>query len=829
MTKWVVAVLVVLGVLAAWLLIRDRGSVVDGPGVDPFLDAAAKDATETRRLPRISPKPASAGVPDDDPSGSRAISGLVVSEAGAPVVGAALQAYDSRRPWTSRLGPGEASLASTTAGADGRFELLMPAGVDTVSLFASEPRFAATIRRGVLVGSLDVLVIMKPGVRLSGRVLDTSRRPVSGAEIAWRPILSIGDTPHGRHTATTAGAYSIDGLPEGVYLDVRAVGHPDRLIEVIDLHEDRELDLILGDGVTVRGRVIGESTGAPLPAARVEAWRCEGLVAQRDVTLRRIARLAATVGRPDGTFELTDLPVPSPDLPMAFGESHVGLWVVHEAAAPAYVRLGLARSKTMDVGDVALFGRGGIRGRVVDRSGRPLPNLGLLLTTPQQGLLRSLTPTNLSPTDWRRFEEFPAASRLTVETNAEGIYEFGDVPVPHVGGQATVRVLPRVSQGWSVKVATAPGRTVTAPDLIVDADPNARFFGKTVDGRDETPLGRVRIDVDEDTSVVTRSDGTFEFPLFPGPVMPGGSGLSIKSGFVPKRFSLSAVTSAESRAVIAMTPAKSIGGRLLDSAGAPVAGAYVRVVDGRVRLGDVLGHRGLGAHPSQHALVRTNAEGRFAASALPGGPYHVIAEVPRPKPPYRRAVASGIQDGADSVTLRLADPVAEGGPGRHVMRVVSARTGTVIPLEGPPRVAGSNGTSQELRFVGSGTYELEGFTGATVELSLRPINRPPVGRRQPIPDGDFEIVLPDVLSIQGHVSGAGSIEDARFEAVDEARMEVVATATVKDGRIEVFDLPPGRYLLRVAAPSSLRLTSTTPVTAVVGDRPVNVSLIVAKD
>ena len=80
---------------------------------------------------------------------------------------------------------------------------------------------------------------------------------------------------------------------------------------------------------------------------------------------------------------------------------------------------------------------------------------------------------------------------------------------------------------------------------------------------------------------------------------------------------------------------KAVEGRVLDVSGAPVAGVYVRIFNGRVSLEELIGHRGLQSPGDQYGMARTDATGRFSFTQVPAGPYHLVAEVPRQEPPAR--------------------------------------------------------------------------------------------------------------------------------------------------------------------------------------------------
>jgi hypothetical protein len=180
--------------------------------------------------------------------------------------------------------PGQTSLRFGSSAAvqfrsdDGRFEMeRLPAGPATI-------RVKATGFRPTEVSSLmlpvaeEIVVSMKPGVTVEGRVLDaTSRRPIANATISWREgdsadpaeemMLALG---LGERTTISDGngQFLLTDLPPSRI--TLSVNHQERpaVRRAIDAARERRVEVMLGEGAEVAGFVMAETTG-PVPGATV--------------------------------------------------------------------------------------------------------------------------------------------------------------------------------------------------------------------------------------------------------------------------------------------------------------------------------------------------------------------------------------------------------------------------------------------------------------------------------------------------------------------------------------------------------------------------------
>jgi Zn-dependent protease len=154
---------------------------------------------------------------------------------------------------------------------DGRFEMEgLPAGPATIRVRAAGFR-PAEMTSLVLPMNDDLVVAMKPGVTVAGRILgQASRRPVPNAVISWREgqtpdpaeemMLSLGLGE--RTTMSDAGGeFLLTDLPPSlVTLSVSHQEHPS-VRRAVDAARERRVEIMLGGGAEVTGIVMAETSG----------------------------------------------------------------------------------------------------------------------------------------------------------------------------------------------------------------------------------------------------------------------------------------------------------------------------------------------------------------------------------------------------------------------------------------------------------------------------------------------------------------------------------------------------------------------------------------
>ncbi len=179
--------------------------------------------------------------------------------------------------------PGQTSLRFGSSAAvqfrsdDGRFEMeKLPAGPATIRVKASGFR-PAEVSSLVLPLAEEIVVPMKPGVSVEGRILDaTSRRPITNATISWREgdsadpaeemMLALG---LGERTTISDGngQFLLTDLPPSrITLSVSHQEHP-AVRRAVDAAREHRVEVILGEGAEVTGLVMADTTGPVAGAA----------------------------------------------------------------------------------------------------------------------------------------------------------------------------------------------------------------------------------------------------------------------------------------------------------------------------------------------------------------------------------------------------------------------------------------------------------------------------------------------------------------------------------------------------------------------------------
>ena len=223
---------------------------------------------------------------------------IVLKTAGA--VRGRVEDGDTKRPVTdfsiSRSGPrggggiqiaiGRGGGDQTFQSDDGTFELTdVPPGKWTIRGAAAGYRSAEA--SGVEVGEGEtkegVVLSLKKGGGLSGRVVDPRGTAVANASVTWHPAetgggpmgaamarMMGGGGGGGSTTSDADGHFQFDGLPDA-RVTVTA-SHPDYLDASRDIDPSREtaVDLSLGTGASISGTVVGGDGRSPLPGALVQ-------------------------------------------------------------------------------------------------------------------------------------------------------------------------------------------------------------------------------------------------------------------------------------------------------------------------------------------------------------------------------------------------------------------------------------------------------------------------------------------------------------------------------------------------------------------------------
>jgi uncharacterized GH25 family protein len=201
---------------------------------------------------------------------------VVHADTGSPVTEFSVERL-ARAPGQTTLRFGS-SAAVQFRSDDGRFEMeKVPAGPATLRVKAAGFR-PAEIASLALPTAEEIVVAMKPGARVEGRVLDaTSRRPIANAMVSWREgdsadpaeemMLALG---LGERTTISDGngQFLLTDLPPSrITISVNHQEHP-ALRRTVEAARERRVEILLGEGAEVTGQVIADATG-PVPGATV--------------------------------------------------------------------------------------------------------------------------------------------------------------------------------------------------------------------------------------------------------------------------------------------------------------------------------------------------------------------------------------------------------------------------------------------------------------------------------------------------------------------------------------------------------------------------------
>jgi protocatechuate 3,4-dioxygenase beta subunit len=169
---------------------------------------------------------------------------------------------------------------------DGTFELTdVPAGKWTVHAAATGFRTAEVSGVEVAEGETKegVVLSLKKGGGLSGVVTDLRGTAVANASVSWHPAdsqggamgamvarITGGSGSGGTTTSDADGHFRLDGLPDGRV--TVAATHPDYLDASRDVDPSKEasVSLVLGNGASISGTVVGTDGRSGVPGALVQ-------------------------------------------------------------------------------------------------------------------------------------------------------------------------------------------------------------------------------------------------------------------------------------------------------------------------------------------------------------------------------------------------------------------------------------------------------------------------------------------------------------------------------------------------------------------------------
>jgi protocatechuate 3,4-dioxygenase beta subunit len=385
------------------------------------------------------------------------------------------------------------------------------------------------------------LVAPSRAATVSGRVLDSAGAPVAGAKVTWEGYRTneetlvdetSGPTPSslGETSTDAAGRFRVPLDKPGLEVTIRVLpgALPGALLEgPFDSMEDIALDDVeLPAAERVSGRVTDEA-GKPVAGARVRVTGGLGFE-EEDVVFYASAKSGA-----DGSYSIANAPA-----------GNGGLSV--RAAGFSLSRQPSAQRRTTV--NVTLKKGGTIRGIVTDAAGKAAEGATVI------------------------------TGSLAVKANASGAYELGGVPP----GTREVEAF------WKEDIAArrdtvhvTKGETVEVALRLAKA---ASVTGSVIDEKTRRPVPGVRVSAssssifrDDARSRRARTDAKGKFRI-PGLASRRYTVSASKAEYLPVSLpGVVASVATSANLAIALQKAAAVSGRVTDEAGAPVAGARVRV------------------------------------------------------------------------------------------------------------------------------------------------------------------------------------------------------------------------------------------------------------
>jgi protocatechuate 3,4-dioxygenase beta subunit len=588
---------------------------------------------------------------------------VVVRDAGskAPVGGALVELRD---------------VGTMTATTDGAGQVrLRGLGATNATLRVSASGYAPAARRIVLQGvarQVDRQVIdLVRGAPVSGRVIDPAGKPVAGARVLPDPVAEpfpIFD--HARDAVVTdaQGAWKLPALAGGTY---RFVAYHADFAETataptaIDGSSERTgIDIRMEPAAIVTGLVV-DAGGAAVAHAEVHAVTEGGGIPWR-LTHKSLSGA-------DGRFRIAGLARAPADLFAAHNDK----------GSSALLRVDLGAKPEQEV-ELKLTLTGGIAGTVVTGSGEPVAeaqvmaepewtgNIGQREEWRARGIQTDIADsggafrfTGLPPGPYRVRAAHPGASEGSIWVHAGARATTGDT-----GVKVT---LP--AEGWvSGKVAYADGG---APDAFL-------------------------VSIGGATGVaVASTDGAFKVKGVGGKQNVWLEGPQFAPTLVPD-VAIPEAGTAE-LGTVTVTRGRSVSGRVVDSAGMPVAEATVAA-------GALLTGGGNEVHiPSESINAKattTDAQGNFILTGFGSHPISVVAGHPQ------KGRSTSVQIGKDVTTARVELVLAATGG----MEGVITRGGQ--PLPGTVVIAAARGAMRSMFFTISGKDGSYGFDQLGAESYL---------------------------------------------------------------------------------------------------------------
>jgi protocatechuate 3,4-dioxygenase beta subunit len=623
-------------------------------------------------------------------------------------------------------------------------------------------------------------VVLSPGFVLSGAVKDKEGRPVEGAQVALNRsvtmqggragnMVSISTSESVRPQSETdfEGKFGFRGLSSGDYdVTISKAGFTRHVANGIKAGDGATpLEVVLNPGASIAGR-LAQPNGQPVTGYSVNA-RPSSPAGAGSPGLMGARGGAMVPTDPDGGFVLEGL-IPGTAYDLAiFGPGEFrGDAKKKSVVAPA-----------SDVG-IEVAARGRITGRVVDAAtGAPITDFESSIAPARSG---GMVLVVRGPGE---------SDRRTPFSSPEGAFVFEDV----APGNWDVTVWAKTyQQARTGGVAVAAGETKTVEvkaarglvirGRVVDSKTGRGVQEATVSARDGGgSVGIFVLDPSGAGGALTDADGRFEIV----DQAPGSYQLTARHALFPEGTARIVLDDKDGAIDIPLVPGGTIGGVVISSQGAPLAGAEVGLQNSGDGGGIRFGMEGQG--------TLTDGAGRFRFDHLAAGRYKVGATLRNEGSPLLD-VALGPGDAREDIRLTLD----AGATVRGTLKGLSEteRGGVMVGAQAAPDYFANSRTNADGSFeftgVPKGSVTLRATAGDMVLGATRTATRE-VQVNEGQTEVLTEIIFEEGLSISGTVMRRGApVSGARISAFTTATGRQASGRTDENGGFRVLGLEAGR-------------------------------------
>ena len=701
--------------------------------------------------------PAPAAMPPP-PATPQLVQGTVSNAKGAPVPGALV--------WSE----GSPAIPCVKAGAEGRFQIRLPAGGKARLRATAADHLPSEPREPPSPGKEDAPLVLKlePAGAITGRVMDAADHPLARVQIEALPVQLDEISTFSAAWSRADGRFRLSSLSPGKLYELRAAqeGFALATMKAGALPRDRPsapVRIVLERGATAFGRVL-DREGKPVRGAELTLDPGnEGMLDGHIVNFQ--GSVAQITSDPQGGFAFQHL-----------NPGRFRLRVKRKGFAPfALPEIEVQRSARLDLGILTLDPGLAIEGRVTDPRGVPVPEVDV----------------QLSPSVLVFFASEEANFMRKETTDSEGHFRFDDL---------------RRGERFDLNLAV-PGylpaavRSVEVPapePLTIELKRGQTLAGR-VTGPAGEPVGNAGLSLWE-TRVfrtshgdfpsvgmrplgVTDRDGSFRVES----VAPGLADLEVRArGYRAKR--LQDLQVPEDGGVegleISLEKADILEIRTLDSQGEPVAGAEVQVREANPQPGGT----------PVFSRCQTDADGRCRMDDLEPGTLSVIASSEKNA---HAETTIEMKTGVNTHDLVFLAGVEVAG--RVSDEAGAPVQGASVSLRPPglgPGLASVSFTDGTFRFasVADGRYRLSGSAPGFAEGSA---------------PGEIQVAGQAVQGLELRLSG-GTTLTGRVLGLDPAEVGNVVTFAARvdhslsqpptgrvdaQGRYRIEDLGPGTWIV----------------------------------